>query len=146
MLESQIDQEERRRTLQNDVRVREQTGTYLSHTHDDIHQGRFAAIGPAQVIGSKADVASAYPAASSAHQVELPPEPPTGYCIDDMEPLEQPPALPAQGNSGDAPSPTPLCDVAASPFSSGDPGDGLVSQPSKHAPERAPGSSPLRRF
>jgi hypothetical protein len=52
MLESQREQEERRRTLQNDVRVKEQTGTFLSHTHDDIHQGRFAAIGPAVVVGA----------------------------------------------------------------------------------------------
>jgi hypothetical protein len=74
--------------------------------------------------------------------VQLPDEPPLG--LDNSALLEQPPALPAQGNSGDAPSPTPLCDVAASSFSSSDPGNGLVSQPSKHAPERAPGS--LRRF
>jgi hypothetical protein len=44
MLSRQEEQAERRRVLANDQRVKEQTGTYLSHTHDDIHQGRFAGV------------------------------------------------------------------------------------------------------
>jgi hypothetical protein len=78
----------------------------------------------------------------------LPPELPTGYRIDDLEPLEQPPALPAQGNSGDAPSPIPLCDVAASPsFSSGDPtGVSFPSPPGTSSSDVSAGSLPYRRL
>jgi hypothetical protein len=76
MLSKQVEQAERRATLENDRRVREQTGTFFSHTHDDIHQGRFAAIGPATVVGSTQF--PPYPAASAAHQIQLPDEPPLG--------------------------------------------------------------------
>jgi len=109
MLSSQDEQAERRRVFAQDQSLPKQTGTYLSHTHDDIHQGRFAAMGPAYVVGSKADIAAAYPAASSAHQTELPPEPPTGYAIDEMPELG-----PLATDEAQAPDPTsPLAGVGS---------------------------------
>jgi hypothetical protein len=44
-----------------------------------IPRGRFAQVEATTVIGSKLDAAAAYPAASAAHQTELPPEPPLGF-------------------------------------------------------------------
>jgi hypothetical protein len=115
MLSRQEEERERREVLANDRRVREQgqAGTFLSHTHSDAG-GRFAAVGAATVIGSKADVAAAYPAASAAHQTELPPENPLGYSVEAMtEPsLEQPSSFTAQATGEPtAPSSTiPLID------------------------------------
>jgi hypothetical protein len=123
MLSKQEEKIERMRVFAQDQSLR--TGTYLSHTHDDIHQGRFAAIGRAQVVGATA--VPQYPAAGPHQSDPCGPEPSLGYRIDDMAPLEQTSLAPpvAQGNSGDAdvPSPSPLCDAAAasSSFSSGDP-------------------------
>jgi hypothetical protein len=80
----------------------------------------------------------------------LPPEQPTGYRIDDMEPLEQTSLAPpvAQGNLGDADVPSSLCDVEpASPLSLGDPAVVSISQPSRHVhPEREAGSLPRRKL
>jgi hypothetical protein len=126
MLSSQEDQAERRRVLQNDQRVREQTGTYLSHTHDDAG-GRFAAISNAQVVGAQPTVN--YPAASSSWQIQLPDEPPLGYRIDDLNPSDPAEASSfAQQATGEptAPSSTiPLIDDVervGSPLSQGSAG------------------------
>jgi hypothetical protein len=144
---AQDEMAERLRVFAQDQSLR--TGTYLSHTHDDIHQGRFAAIGQAQVVGSSA--VPQYPAAGPHQADPCGPEPPTGYRIDDMELLEQPPALPvAQGNLGDAvvaPSSGPCADDVERPaspsLSSGDPPEG---SPSLQAQRGHAGSPPLRRF
>ena len=72
MLSSQEEQAERRRVLANDARVREQSGTFFSHTHMD-EGGRFAQVSNAQIVG-----ADPIPAASAAHQIQLPDEPPLG--------------------------------------------------------------------
>jgi hypothetical protein len=71
MREDQIDQAERRRTLENDRQLLEREGSTfyqdgLSQA-DEISQGRFAATGSPRVIGSTPTPASQYPAAS-AHQ------------------------------------------------------------------------------
>ena len=101
----QEDQADKRRTLFNDARVRNQsngdTGTYLSHTHDETG-GRFAAIGHAQVVG--AGPVPKYPAASTPWQGPDPvgDEPPTGYDINALEPSAVPPAE-ATGDPADAP-------------------------------------------
>jgi hypothetical protein len=73
MLSSQEEQAERRRVLANDQRVKEQSGTFLSHTHMD-EGGRFAQVSSAQIVGQTA--VPNYPAASAAHQIQLPDEPP----------------------------------------------------------------------
>jgi hypothetical protein len=144
MLSSQEDQHDRREVQRNDLSVRqqqEQGSTYLAQTHNDTG-GRFSAVGAATVIGAKPDVASAYPAASSAHQIQLPNEPP----ID--EPLELRPEV--QGNSGDADVPssgTPLADGPASPSSSGDPaGVHFPSPPGTSSSDVNAGSLPFRRL
>src|SRR5215831_19580703 len=107
----QEEQAEKRRTLLNDARVREQskngdTGTFLSHTHIDDAGGRFSAVNAAKIVGQSPAIAASYPAASAAHQTELPPEPPLGYSIDEMPGLEPSTAPPveATGDPADAPS------------------------------------------
>ena len=144
MLESQIDQQERKRVLDNDRRVREQTGTYLSHTHDDIHQGRFAAMGPAYVVGSKPTIASSYPACSPALAVQLPDEPPLG--LDNPALLEPSVLAEAQGNSSGAVAPSVPLDVerTAPSLSFGDPTSEVLT-PSISQPQRV-GSPAYRRF
>jgi hypothetical protein len=63
MLSSQEEQAERRRVLANDQRVKEQSGTFLSHTHMD-EGGRFAQVTTAQIVG--ADPIPNYPAAAAS--------------------------------------------------------------------------------
>jgi hypothetical protein len=114
--EAQREQAERRRVLANDQRVREQTGTFMSHTHSDAG-GRFSAVGAAYVIGSTA--VPQYPQASGPFQRDpVPDEPPLGF---DNPALEFTAPAVSQGLTGDAdvPSLTPLDDVerAASPSS-----------------------------
>ena len=119
MLESQIDQAERRRVLDNDRKVRE-SGTMHAHALADaqIPRGRFSAIDNAEVVGAKPF--TNYPAAA-AHQADpVPDEPPLGFAIDELEPTVSPPPVEAQ-----APDPTslpPLGDVG-SLSQSGDPAD-----------------------
>jgi hypothetical protein len=109
------EQAERRRVLQNDARVREQGATFMSHTHSDAG-GRFAKIGAASVIGSTA--VPQYPAASAAHQIQLPDEPPLGFDNPELEPPTMPSPVEAQaGGPADAPA-TPLPVEHAGPSSS----------------------------
>lgn len=61
MLSRQEEERERRETLQNDRRVREQTGTYLSHTHNEAG-GRFAR--EQTVVGKSSDPWPKLPASS----------------------------------------------------------------------------------
>jgi hypothetical protein len=108
MLENQIDQHERREVQRNDQLVKEQTGTFMSHTHSELG-GRFSvAQASPYVIGTTA--VPIYPQAAFQHD-PCGPEPGLGFRIDAMEPLEP---CSAQGNSGDADVPSPL---AASPLS-----------------------------
>jgi hypothetical protein len=51
--------------------------------HDRFHQ-----VTAARVVGSTSSPAALYPAASAAHQTELPPEPPTGIDINALPELE----------------------------------------------------------
>ena len=114
MLTDQEDQADKRRTLLNDARVREQskngdTGTFLSHTHIDDAGGRFSAVNAAKIVGQSPAIAASYPAASAAHQIELPPEPSLGFSIDEMPGLESSIAtssssVEATGDPADAPS------------------------------------------
>jgi hypothetical protein len=74
-----------------------------------IETGRFTAVNAAHVVGSEPAVR--YPAASAAHQTELPPEPSLGFSIDEMPGLESSMATPvssssieATGDPADAPS------------------------------------------
>jgi hypothetical protein len=91
MLSSQEDQEERRRVMLDEARardrLREQGSTFLEHTHSEMG-GRFSAVGAASVVGSKEFVS--YPAAAPHQRDPCGIEPPLGYRIDEMEPLEQP--------------------------------------------------------
>ena len=99
---AQDEQRERQRVFAQDQSLR--GSTFHQHALADANtpQGRFSAHAAATVIGSKARIASAYPAASAAHQTELPPEPPTGYAIDAMPDLE----VTSLASSPQAPDPT----------------------------------------
>jgi hypothetical protein len=78
----QEEQAERRETLENDRKVREQTGTFLSHTHLDDIGGRFAAISNPHIVGSTP--IPKYPATGSHQHDPSGVEPGLGYRIDQM--------------------------------------------------------------
>ena len=88
MLSKHEEQAERRETLENDRRLRDQGSTYMAHTHNDTG-GRFSAVSNPRVIGSTPNPASAYPAAYLNHD-PVPNELSLGYAIDAQEPLEPP--------------------------------------------------------
>ena len=146
MLSSQEEQEDRRRTLQNDARVREhqreqserqrvfaqdqslpkQATTFHQFAQADAltPRGRFSAVETSYVIGSKAGIASAYGACSSALAVQLPDEPP----LDDNPALEVASTVPTP-QATDGPADVPSTSVppgsmseraGPSPLSSGD--------------------------
>jgi len=137
MLTDQEEQAEKRRVMLQDADVRNRsrngdTGTFLSHTHIDDAGGRFAAVNAAKIVGQSPAIAASYPAASAAHQTELPPEEPLGYSVDAMPELEPStaPSVEATGDPAQAPSSddggpaTPsgglMCERAGSPpFSEG---------------------------
>jgi hypothetical protein len=102
-------------------RAREPVRSSTLHQHgqsqaDEINQGRFAARGKPVVIGTMPSPASAYPAASAAHQTELPPEEPLGY---DEMPLENPAGVfPASAPADTGGAPSQPQDVEAPPPSS----------------------------
>ena len=101
MLENQIDQAERRATLRNDLKVRQQEegGTFHQHAVADAStpRGRFSAIANAQVIGATA--IPSYPAAA-AHQADpCGTEPPLGFEIDAMPELEPSSLLAAEAQA-----------------------------------------------
>jgi hypothetical protein len=108
--EDEVSQAEKRRI------IREQASTFHQHAQaqaDETAQGRFRAIGTPRVIGATPSPASQYPAASAAHQTELPREEPLGIDINAMpgdESLEA--SLPcAQGQLGGAAAPSSPPDV-----------------------------------
>jgi hypothetical protein len=125
MLSKQEEQAERRATLENDRRLREQTGTYLSHTHDDIHQGRFAGVGPTTIVGTSPNPYPPLPSSSPWSGPDLVgDEPPLSF--DNPALLEQPSSFTAQATGG-APSPG-----EAPSFSHGEP------MPDGDAPSKMP--------
>jgi hypothetical protein len=109
MLESQIEQEERRRVLANDRRVKDQSNTFLGFTHDEVG-GRFKEVASSNVVGTTE--IPKYPQASHPFQSDpVPPEEPLGYRVDELEPLgpvsppvvaqaPAPPSAPAPSGSG----------------------------------------------
>jgi hypothetical protein len=133
----QEDQAEKRRTLLNDARVREQsrdsdTGTYLSHTHSEVG-GRFAVTEHQTITGVVSPSPPPLPAISPWHGSDpVPDEPPLGYRIDDLNLFEE--------------SPTGVPPVSP-PVATGDPahapsGGSLVQQPSGGLMSERAGSSP----
>jgi hypothetical protein len=116
MREDQIDLAERLATLENDRKVLEQrSGTFFSHglaAANDLSGGRFAAAGGApRVVGSTPGAASQYPAASAAHQTELPPEPPLGFSVNELDPSA---TIPAAEDPGAPVGAAPSFNVASS--------------------------------
>jgi hypothetical protein len=112
MLEKQIEMAERRETLRNDLKVREQQqreqgSTFLAQTHSEMG-GRFSSVGAQTVIGAEPTIS--YPAAAPHQRDPCGIEPPLGYRIDELEPAIAPPVVEAQASdpASDAPSPTSL--------------------------------------
>ena len=122
MLSSQEEMEDRRRVLHNDRKVRE-GGTFHAFAEADAAtpRGRFSDVNAAYVVGSKPGIASAYPAASAAHQTELPPEPALGYRINDLEPSADLLSSPAEQPGPTSDDPSPLGRDVGSLSQSGDP-------------------------
>jgi hypothetical protein len=117
--EDDVSQDEKRRIIRNQSRNGD-TGTFLSHTHIDDAGGRFAAVNAATIVGQDPQVKyPQLPSSSRWHGSDpVPDEPPLGYRVDEMPPLE-PSAASVQPveQLGGAPSSAPL-DVAAPPPSS----------------------------
>jgi hypothetical protein len=93
MLSKQEEEAERREVLENDRRVREQQqqrGTtfhqYAQAAANDDAGGRWATVNAVSVVG--AEPAVKYPAAAAHQRDPVPTEPPLGYCVDEMAPLE----------------------------------------------------------
>jgi hypothetical protein len=111
--EDEISQAEKRRI------IREQGSTF--HQYDavaeaSIETGRFSQINAAHVIGSSPNPSSQYPAAAAHQHDPVPPEPPTGYDVNEMPPLEpstDSSSLAAVEETGGAPSSAPPDNVAA---------------------------------
>jgi hypothetical protein len=86
---AQDEQAERQRVFAQDQSLRSSTFHQHAQADADTPRGRFSAVSNACVVGSQPTVAAAYPAASSAHQTELPPEPSLGFAIDELEPVSR---------------------------------------------------------
>jgi hypothetical protein len=88
MLSKHEEQRERRETLLNDQRVREQGSTFHQFAEADARtpRGRFSAVDAATVVGAQPTVN--YPAAAAHQHDPCGQEPPTGYCTDAMPELE----------------------------------------------------------
>jgi len=132
--EAQREQIERRETLRNDLSVRRQQQppmfapdqtlpnqptTLHQHAQSDadIPRGRFSAVETAFVVGSKSDVAGAYPAAGPHQADPCGPEPPLGYSVNDLDPSMAVSPVPPTNHLEPSSSP-----VMAAP-TDGDPGD-----------------------
>src|SRR5262249_17611037 len=90
-------------TSEQHRRVRDQPkngvpGPFLPPTHIDDAGGRFSAVNAAKIVGQLPTIAASYPAASAAHQTELPPEPSLGFSIDEMPGLEPSMAIPSSSS------------------------------------------------
>ena len=164
MLESQIDQAERRATLRNDLKVQQQQeerrrtfaqdqsvpnpgSTFHAHAIAEaaMPRGRFSAVEASNVIGSTP--LPQYPAASAAHQIQLPDEPPLSYDNPALEVASLVSTPQAPDDPADAPS-TPDVQRAGSSLSqSGDPTPGSRLPPGPARMTRDVGSPvPYRRF
>jgi hypothetical protein len=142
-----LEQEERRRVFAQDQSLPNRASTFhqFAVADADIPLGRFSAISNPQIVGQGAS----YPACSPALQTQLPPEPPLGYRIDELEepstvssscsPVEQP-------DGPSAPSTASAMSSGGPSFSrSGDPAGSPVSNPPGRSIPNVAGSLPLRR-
>ena len=147
MLENQIDQHERRETLRNDLRVKqqEQAGTFMSHTHSEMG-GRFSGVGAQTIVG--AEPIPNYPAAAPHQHDPCGPEKPLGYAIDAMPELGPDTSLGSGQGGADAPLAVSPDVEPAPPLSQND--DPAGTNPGHFPPRparrlRGPGRHPFRR-
>jgi hypothetical protein len=166
MLESQIDQQERRETLRNDLKVRQQqeerrrvfadqslpnqATTFYQHALADanIPRGRFTQVEAATVVGSNPTID--YPAgpAWSADPGSQCVEPPLGLDNPALEVASIVSTPQAPGPTSDAPS-TPLGQRDVGSFSQSDDPTTEGPAPLSASPRTQPGgvgSSPFRRI
>jgi hypothetical protein len=124
MLSRQEEEQERRETVENDLRVlQQQTGTFHQHAQAqaaELSQGRFAATGAPHVVGSQAQ--PRYPAAGGHQADPVGIEPPLGFSVNELEPSTASPLVSSVeqlGGAADAPSVSlPDVERAAPPSSS----------------------------
>jgi hypothetical protein len=110
----------RRAIAKNDRRVHANRSTYGDHTHDD-SGGRYLKQTPSTVIGSEPIAYPRLPENSWANQgAVVPPEPPLGVAIDQMEPTgefyEVQASLRAAGMNNTEPSTDSPTSGDAAPF------------------------------
>jgi hypothetical protein len=132
------DQDERRRVLRNDERVRNQsrdTGTYLSHTHSEVG-GRFAVTEHSTITGVVSPAPPPLPANSPwASADPVPDEPPLGYRIHDLTPHELEPSIASVSPAvGEAQATDDPADAPSSGSGPATPSGGLVSEPAGSSP------------
>jgi hypothetical protein len=109
MLSKQEQQEERRGTFAPDQSIPPQATTFYQRAQADVammprDRYSLAQVTTAYVVGSKSDVASAYPAAAAHQRDPVPDEPSLGYAINEVEPPLASSSC-AQGQLGEPPSP-----------------------------------------
>ena len=125
--EDEVTQAERRRILREGTTFHQ----HAQSSANDEAGGRFAATAAPRVVGSTPNPSLQYPAASAAHQTELPREPSLGYSVDQLDPLESPsfaqgqlpdsaPAAAASTNAPLLPSDVVQRDAGSGPCSDGE--------------------------
>jgi|SRR6516165_1908193 hypothetical protein len=112
--EDEVSQAEKRRI------IREQATTMFQHAQaqaNELSQGRFAALGTPHVTGSSP--IPCYPAAAAHQRDPVPTEPPLGFSVDQVEPIEPSAFVSSVEDPGgaEAPSDPGLSEHAAPPSS-----------------------------
>jgi hypothetical protein len=100
--------QERRETLENDRKVREEASTMFDHARssaDDDRGGRFAGVNPTMVVGSTpGPIYPRLPSSSPWHGPDpVPIEPSLGYSVDALEPAMGSSFSPVAAQAGPGP-------------------------------------------
>jgi hypothetical protein len=111
--EHQHEQQERRETVLNDARLRQQrqgsTFSQFAQAEADIHRGRFTGHEKSTVIGSTPLAASQYPAGPIWGTADQAPEPSLGVDINEMQPTGEVFEVERSIAAQDAPTLGPVC-------------------------------------
>jgi hypothetical protein len=114
--EDEVTQAERRRILREGTTFHQHAQAFA----DEVNQGRFAATGVPRVVGSTP--VPNYPQASTPFQSDpVPPEPPLGFSIDQLEPSALPCAEETCAPAGAAHAAGNLPPTSAQPDDAGAP-------------------------
>jgi hypothetical protein len=112
MTEDPLSQSEKRQTLLNDVRAREQGSTYMEQTNDLDLGGRFTGQTPQTVVG--ASPVPQYPQGPAWSIDPTGQEPPLGVDVNQMQPTGEPHEIINSLGEGRAPTSSLSPDVVSS--------------------------------